>query len=486
MKKIIILFTMIAIFIFPESLVYAKTNYTVNRINGATRYETSMNIANNYNSDKLKSVIIASGDDFPDALLGCMLSQNIDAPILLISKDNSYNESTIKFIKSKLKIDGSIYILGGEASVSAKFENYLNSIGYNNIKRLGGIDRFDTNRIIVNFLNIKKSTPVVIVNGLGFSDALSISSIAASKGYPIIMSDSSKLSDQAKEMLKDIEPSKAFIIGGEGSISNNVFKQLKEVITSLNNNNIIRIAGMNRYETSLDVCRYFNLSSDTAVIASGENFPDALVGSALAAKENAPIILTDGVNISSQKQYLDQCNYSKLILLGGVGSISNDVEYTLENKAVISDDSIKRLLFTGDEAFKKMLKINVDGSSYINISGISYAKVTEDFSRYSSIYEYLNKNYGLNNFYTDDFIKNMVNYVFDNVNGKWYMRYGNPEPRLIVQNSQIVYKKYDGNKVYVSLKGYYFGSQDVSYSNAVLSFEGDKWLIDKFDNWIIK
>ncbi|WP_412523889.1 cell wall-binding repeat-containing protein [Clostridium sp. JS66] len=483
MKKVITLFTMISIFIVAGSLVHAKTNYTVNRIDGATRYETSMNITNNYNSDKLESVIIASGDDFPDALVGCMLSKNVDAPILLISKDNSSNEGTINFIKSKLKIDGSIYILGGEASVSAKFENYLNSIGYDNIKRLGGIDRFDTNRIIVNFLNIKKNTPVVIVNGFGFSDALSVSSIAASKGYPIIMSDSSKLSEQAREMLKDIEPSKAFIIGGEGSINNNVFNQLKEVVTSLNDNNIIRIAGMNRYETSLDVCRYFNLSSDTAVIASGENFPDALSGSALAAKKNAPIILTDGVNISSQKQYLDQCNYSKLILLGGTGSISNDVEYTLENKVVISDDSIKNLLFTGDEAFKNMLKINVDGSSYINISGISYAKITEDFSKYSSIYEYLNKNYGLNNYYTDDFIKYMVSFVFTNVNGKCYMRYGNLEPRLIVQDSQIAYKKYDGNKVYVSLKGYYFGKQDVSYSNAILSFKGNKWLIDKFDNW---
>ncbi|EFG87633.1 hypothetical protein CLCAR_2643 [Clostridium carboxidivorans P7] len=53
--------------------MYAKTNYTVNRIDGATRYETSMNITNNYNNDKLESVIIASGDDFPDALAGCML-----------------------------------------------------------------------------------------------------------------------------------------------------------------------------------------------------------------------------------------------------------------------------------------------------------------------------------------------------------------------------------------------------------------------------
>ncbi len=59
--------------------------------------------------------------------------------------------------------------------------------------------------------------------------------------------------------------------------------------------------GNNRYDTSLEICKYFNSDSDIAVIANGENFPDALSGSALAAKQNAPIVLTNGKDMLNQK-----------------------------------------------------------------------------------------------------------------------------------------------------------------------------------------
>lgn len=96
--------------------------------------------------------------------------------------------------------------------------------------------------------------------------------------------------------------------------------------------------------------------SDNAIVASGENFPDALSGSALASKMDAPIILTDGVNILKQKEYLDNNNYKNLILLGGTGAINTDSQRILENKPVISDKDAKNLLFNGDEEFKKSLK----------------------------------------------------------------------------------------------------------------------------------
>lgn len=81
--------------------------------------------------------------------------------------------------------------------------------------------------------------------------------------------------------------------------------------------------------------------SDNAIVASGENFPDALSGSALASKMDAPIILTDGVNILKQKEYLDNNNYKNLILLGGTGAINTDSQRILENKPVISDKDAK-------------------------------------------------------------------------------------------------------------------------------------------------
>lgn len=480
MKKGIIVFTLSFLLAGTSSLVRADTNYSVNRIYGINRYETSVSVAGNFSSQKLQSIIIASGDDFPDALTGSILSKKVNAPILLVGKNADSITYCTNFIKNKLDLNGTIYILGGKFSVSGNFEKQLNSIGYKNIKRLGGSNRFDTNGTIINSLNLEKKTPVFIVNGFGFPDALSISSVSASKGYPIIMSNSSKLPEEAKKLLNNIQPDKVFVIGGTGSINSNVINDLKKIVPTLKDSSVTRIGGENRYETSLNICRYFKLSSDSAFIASGTNFPDALSGSALAAKMSAPIILTDGYDIAKQKQYLDQTDYKKLTLLGGTGSISSDVENILEDKQIISDADAKSLLVNGDNAFKKILTINVDGNSYIDISGISYAPLKENLNNYNSINDYLNKNYNLNKYYTDSYVNGLVNFVFQKSNDKIYMRYGNPESVVSVDNSQIVSKKYDENKAYITIK------ENKSYLNAVLIYDGNRWLIDSFNNWGIK
>ncbi len=198
-----------AIVLGGKGVAGAKGDYNVNRISGKNRYETSINIANQYNSEKFENVIIGNGNDFPDALAGSVLSKKLKAPILLVNENISSSRDTINLIKNKLTKNGSIYILGGEGAVSRVYEDYFKDLGYKNIKRLGGINRFDTNKSIVKSLNVEKGTPIVIVNGFGFADALSVSSPAASKGYPIFMSNSDKLPNETKDIIKDISPTKA-------------------------------------------------------------------------------------------------------------------------------------------------------------------------------------------------------------------------------------------------------------------------------------
>lgn len=326
MKKILSLVAAAVLIAGVSSTVYAKNNYEVKRIYGNTRYETSTSISNAFSDGKITNVIIASGNNFPDALAGSVLSKKLNAPILLVDKDLNRSADSINYIKSHLDSDGTVYVLGGNASVSEEYINNIKSLGFKNVERLGGTDRFDTNSIISRSMNVQKGTPIVLVNGYGFADALSVSSVAALKGYPILMSGPSGLSEKIQSQIKDIQPSKVYIIGGQSVLNNTVVEQIKSIVPTLTNDNIARIYGQNRYETSLNICKYFNLSTDTAIVANGESFPDALSGSALAAKLNAPIILTDGKNITNQKGYIDSNNFSKLILLGGNGSVSVHAE----------------------------------------------------------------------------------------------------------------------------------------------------------------
>ncbi|NFL55522.1 cell wall-binding repeat-containing protein [Clostridium botulinum] len=340
MKRIITLVTSIVLVLGVSTIAQGKNNYNVSRIEGANRYKTSLNISKQFNNDKVYNVIIASGSNFPDALAGSTLSKELNAPILLVDKDIKGSLDSIDYIKNHLNTNGNVYILGGNASVSEDYVNYIKSLGYKNIIRLGGKNRFDTNRTIINSMNIEKGTPIVITNGYGFADALSVSSAAASKGYPILMSDSKTLPNEIKDKIREIQPSKVYLIGGQGSLTDNIMTEVRNIVPSLNYNNITRVWGNNRYDTSLEICKYFNLDSDIAVIANGENFPDALSGSALAAKQNAPIVLTNGKDMLNQKKYLNTTNYKNLILLGGSGSISLNLENIL-NGTINELDIIK-------------------------------------------------------------------------------------------------------------------------------------------------
>ncbi|WP_343216127.1 cell wall-binding repeat-containing protein [Clostridium mobile] len=332
MKKI---FSLVVATIFTFGFVgtaYAQDTYNVKRLYGMDRYKTSASISNKFNDETTNNVIVASGKNFPDALAGSVLSKKLNAPILLVGNTSNERKDSIEYINSHLDKNGTVYILGGQGSVNEEFINNMKSQGYKNFVRLGGKDRFDTNKHIVNFMNVEKHTPVVVVNAYGFADALSVSSIAASKGYPIIMTSNSSLSPEGKSMIKNIEPSEVYIIGGHASVGDKVISEIKTLIPSLDNSKIIKLAGADRYDTSLKVCNRFNLDTDTAILANGSNFPDALSGSALAAKFDAPIILTNGQDITKQREFLNDRSYKNIFLLGGSGSIDFLVEYSLKGK----------------------------------------------------------------------------------------------------------------------------------------------------------
>jgi putative cell wall-binding protein len=356
---IILAVTLVFIVPFYRASAQSSKYYNVTRIAGRDRYETSFFIASQVNPGITNSVILASGKDFPDALAGAPLSKKLNAPILLVDDfiyGNSYEN--LDYIKKHLSKDGTIYLLGGESSISSNVVNELEQQGYTNIKRLGGENRFDTNGNIIDEMNVDEGTPVVIVNGFNFPDALSISSIAASKGYPIFMSQDDIIPDTTINKISSINPSKVYIIGGTGALSNDIQSQLKNNLSNINDENIIRISGINRYNTSLKIADYFKLDSKDVILANGENFPDALSGSALASELNAPIILTDGKNIDNQKSYIDSLNNSNLIVLGGQGSVSSEVENNFDGiKLDIGGN------FQGEKIIDlKTVDINKDGN----------------------------------------------------------------------------------------------------------------------------
>lgn len=190
----------------------------------------------------------------------------------------------ISYLKEKLRPEGTVYILGGSGVVNQEFEDRLSTSGIASISRLAGNDRYGTTVKIAEQLNVKTGTPVVLVSGENYPDALAVSSVAAQRGWPILLVEKDGISKAVSEKLAGIKPERVYIIGLEEAIGKSVESQAA-MFTGLAAEDIVRLGGDDRYLTSLTAAEYFNLGSRTVFVAAGNNSPDALAGSVYAASK---------------------------------------------------------------------------------------------------------------------------------------------------------------------------------------------------------
>ncbi|WP_097027864.1 cell wall-binding repeat-containing protein [Clostridium peptidivorans] len=320
---------------------------TAIRVQGLDRFKTSRAIAEKIGFGELENVVITSGFGFADGLSASTFAKKLNAPLLLAGDLKSSSEA-IAYISSKLKSEGNVYIIGGEGVVSKDTENALTAKGYK-VTRIFGKGRIETNNAIINELDVAEGTPVFISNALGYADALSASGVAAIKDYPMLLTNADKLPDLIKNQLTKIKPSKVYVVGGEAVVKPAVVNEIKAILPSVE---IVRLGGSTRYETSMSIFKEFNLDTKNIVLASGKGFADALSGSQLAVKLNAPMVLADEANLYKQQLEFDKKELENYYLLGGTGSLSNNVEQFVVMDINKEFEDIKAVLNNIAEAVK--------------------------------------------------------------------------------------------------------------------------------------
>jgi len=319
----------------PVEQYIVKLNFKMNkhkigliRLAGLNRVDTSLEIAKENYTGLVSNVILATAENFPDALAGSVLAYKLNAPILLIGKTEDDQNKVISYLKDYMDTKGTVYILGGNVAVSDAVEGKIAASGFSHITRIGGVDRYETALKIADALDVLTGTPIVLVYGENFPDALSISSVAAAMQYPIFLVHSDGISDPVKKKIAEINPSRVYVIGLQAVISTAVEDQVSE-LTTLGKGSIVRIGGVDRFETSLAVAKYFNLSGQNVSVATGILFPDALTGSVYAANTNAPIILADVNFTDNIMDYLKTRNSTGVTIFGGEFVINKGIEQEL-------------------------------------------------------------------------------------------------------------------------------------------------------------
>ncbi|MDU6598804.1 cell wall-binding repeat-containing protein [Finegoldia magna] len=289
--------------------------YVVSRIYGKDRIDTSIQIAKSYIKSS-EFAILANQNNFPDSLSATVLSKKFNAPILLTDAKTA-DKGLIQEIK---RLQTKYFVkIGGEKSISNEVAKQLLP-EKSKVRSFKGADRYATNAEIIK--EFKDANTCIIASGENFADSLSIGAYATKNGYPIVLVQKNKINDVTKQALKDSKIKKCYIVGGENSVSKSLEKELPQVIE--------RIAGNDRYETSLKIADKFYKDAEGAYLASGEVFADSLAINPIAAKFDVPLILTPKDKLPQKTlEYLEKSKIIQVAIIGGEKTVSKQIQQEL-------------------------------------------------------------------------------------------------------------------------------------------------------------
>ncbi|MDQ0254500.1 putative cell wall-binding protein [Evansella vedderi] len=291
-----------------SSYLEDPTVKTSGRMYGQTRYETAVLISQQgWNSSD--TVVLARGDDFPDALTGAPLAYQLDAPMLL-TRTNRLDNVTIEEIK-RLGAK-KVVILGGELAISQKVENDLKKLELE-IDRIAGNTRFDTAKLIADRLG-SQHDQVIVINVDAYADAMAIAPYAARNGIPILLTNRTSIPNVTKGVLNKAK--ETIVLGGNLVISDSVLNQLPSIKHHFD--------GKTRFDTAVQIVEELNLFRKNGYLVTGYDFADGLTSSVLAAKHGDSIILTNTNSLPNVSRNLMN-EFTHITMLGGHLAISDRV-----------------------------------------------------------------------------------------------------------------------------------------------------------------
>ena len=196
--------------------------------------------------------------------------------------------------------------------------------------RFYGANRADTAALVARH-GFPDADTVIIARQDDFPDSLGGGFLAGQFDAPIILTGSIELSTAARAAIDDLAPSRAIILGGAGAVGAGIEAGLRAEGLQVD-----RVAGDNRYETGAAIATAAGTAvglldgQPTAILASGTNFPDALVMSALAHARGWPLLLTGRDALpTATAQVLDDLGIQRVLVAGGEGAVSASVAAAL-------------------------------------------------------------------------------------------------------------------------------------------------------------
>jgi putative cell wall-binding protein len=176
-------------------------------------------------------------------------------------------------------------------------------------------------------------TELFLVRKNNCADALAVSSVAASRGIPVLLTDevpATQLNAEAAAFIGAHHPFRVYVLGDAvASIS----IEVEAEFVALGVSDVVRLAGPDRIATAKAVVDalldHFQRAPVLFGVATGYNYPDALAGGAAFGNRGGVLLLADPKALSaSTKDPLTRfaANGSSVEIFGQDSAVSSSAE----------------------------------------------------------------------------------------------------------------------------------------------------------------
>jgi lactocepin len=264
------------------------------------------------------AVVLANGDQFAEALPASVLAAKLGGPLLLTESGPLRADVLAEIQRLQAK---AVTVVG---SVPAAVDSQLQALGIT-VTRVGGTDAVATAAAVALLVGASGGT-AILVNSDRFADAVSAAGLAAGRGWPILLSSSSKIPQATVDTWRALGVTRVLLMGGTAVLADNIAHFVPGAV---------RVAGGDRYATSVAAAELSLSTGGRSVaqvlLATGTNFPDGLTAGTLAARRSGVVVLVDGSGAGTDgasRSFLagQTSPASAITVLGGSTAVSSAAE----------------------------------------------------------------------------------------------------------------------------------------------------------------
>lgn len=193
--------------------------YTVVRLSGTDRYETSIAVAEEIRKilgTNTLPMVLTTGTMFPDALSASPAATQMGGAIVL-TKNGSVTPQTSSYVRSRAS---SVVAVGGWGKTAAS------NIGVGTAWEAAGKDRFATSALVAKHA-FPDATRAYVATGYDYPDGLAAGPAAAKSSSPVVLSGKDSLPAEIALILEKTDH--VTLVGGKGALGTGLAKMIRSV-----------------------------------------------------------------------------------------------------------------------------------------------------------------------------------------------------------------------------------------------------------------